>query len=93
MGPQSTTKLCGLRVHREQRDWRNKTEDAQLSSKSFSAMTTVANAFILQEGTVFAERRAAMETWELLDRLEDRIELRWIMNGTESGSFVLSFGV
>jgi hypothetical protein len=41
-----------------------------------------------KEAAVFAERRAAMETWELLTQLDRRIELRWIMNGTESRAFV-----
>jgi hypothetical protein len=41
-----------------------------------------------KEAAVFAERRAAMETWELLTQLDPRVELRWIMNGTESRAFV-----
>jgi hypothetical protein len=41
-----------------------------------------------KEAVVFAERRAAMETWELLTQLDPRIELRWIMNGTESRASV-----
>jgi hypothetical protein len=37
----------------------------------------------LQEATVFAQRRLPSENWELLPQLDDRIELRWIMNGKE----------
>ncbi|KIM22892.1 hypothetical protein M408DRAFT_78357 [Serendipita vermifera MAFF 305830] len=43
---------------------------------------------IFQEAAVFAERRAEMETWELLTQLEDRVGLLWIMNGKESKPYV-----
>jgi len=38
-----------------------------------------------KEAAVFAERRIAMEVYELLAQLDDRIELRWIMAGRENG--------
>jgi hypothetical protein len=38
-----------------------------------------------KEAAVFAERRVVLEVYELLEQLDDRIELRWIMAGRENG--------
>ena len=35
----------------------------------------------LQEAFVYADPLGANETWELLDRVDNRIELRWIVPG------------
>ena len=35
----------------------------------------------LQEAIVFVEARVPREVWELLESLDDRVELRWIMPG------------
>ncbi|KAG8933343.1 hypothetical protein FRC02_012095 [Tulasnella sp. 418] len=40
----------------------------------------------LQEAAVFAERTLPFETWELLDRLDERIILHWIMAGKVNGT-------
>jgi len=37
----------------------------------------------LQEAIVFVEARVPCEIWELLESLDDRIELRWIMPGDQ----------
>ena len=33
----------------------------------------------LQEGLSFANQRSAWETWELLEKLDERITLRWVV--------------
>lgn len=35
----------------------------------------------IQEAIVFADYRVACEVWELLERLDERVELRFIMPG------------
>lgn len=40
----------------------------------------------VQEAIVFAEARVTWEVWELLERLDERVELRWIMPGKEGPS-------
>lgn len=35
----------------------------------------------IQEAIVFADTRVAYEVWELLERLDERVELRYIMPG------------
>ncbi|PVG01633.1 hypothetical protein CPB86DRAFT_752949 [Serendipita vermifera] len=37
-----------------------------------------------QEAVVFAESRVPLEVWDLLPKLDRRIELRWIMSGEEN---------
>jgi len=37
-----------------------------------------------QEALVFVEARVPYEVWELLDGLDERIELRWIMPGNQN---------
>jgi hypothetical protein len=38
----------------------------------------------IQEAVVFADARVTCETWELLERLDERVELRWVMPGKEN---------
>lgn len=39
----------------------------------------------VQEALIFASQsQFTSETWELLDRIDDRVELRWMMPGENS---------
>jgi hypothetical protein len=40
----------------------------------------------VQEAMVFSDGHVPYEVWELIDRLDEKIELRWIMPGHQ-GSF------
>jgi hypothetical protein len=40
----------------------------------------------VQEAVVFAEAHVPYEVWELLERLDESIELRWIMPGMEAAA-------
>lgn len=40
----------------------------------------------VQEAVVFAESRVPCEVWELFDRLDEMIELRWIMPGSQDAA-------
>lgn len=47
----------------------------------------------IQEALVFADRMGSIEAWELLERLDERIELRWVVPGkpNDKGCVILDY--
>lgn len=47
----------------------------------------------LQEALAFADRTGANEAWELLEQIDERIELRWIVPGkpTDKGCVITRY--
>lgn len=43
----------------------------------------------LQEALVLADGKAVIEAWELLERIDERIELRWIVPGKSTELYVI----